>query len=60
MDESGIESGYGRNESVIVTTRKQRRRVDMDGVALEHNHTATQNQDEIVKREREDMDGMGV
>ena len=38
--------------SVIVATRKQRRRGDMDGVALEHNHTAAQNQDEKVKRER--------
>ena len=52
MDESGIESGYGRKGSVIVATRKQRRRGDMDGVALEHNHTAAQNQDEKVKRER--------
>ena len=52
MGESGIESGYGRKGSVIVATRKQRRRGDMDAVALEHNHTAAQNQDEKVKRER--------
>ena len=50
--ESGIESGYGRKGSVIVATRKQRRRGDMDAVALEHNHTAAQYQDEKVKRER--------